>query len=521
MKSYLNMPDTRPLDVWGNPIGKPYEKKNWEDLTPDEMKADFEWKSDVLENLGEEIRCDTFYQDYLFRELYDGDLGEDYKVLLTEYDAEAGNKIHKVDVGDIPNYLHLNDVALSPCLFHKNWRRKKLLNYVSAFVLDIDKLRPAQLQRFFELFKEQRLLTPTFIANSGSGVHFYYLLDKMLPIDSVNHEANNLISEEIYARLYNDVKNKEKWKDAQKHWLGQDYRVVNSKTKLNQTSRIFKVGEVYTIEQLIEHYGVEIDRGKRFASKGMIKYAGNIAKTLGVDLPDFSDAAATYEFIRENKDAAWAARQERREKLAQKQAKKKRKTDTTKKNGTWYQKTLIYSRDHTQAGFRFSSMKALALIASIESVPRDVFINDIRELAAYWATFDWKGDEFNQRNVEAIIRFFGKAGGYKAKSETLEEWLGYEFKRIGRKTNGRSQKDHLERARKVQEVDYPNGEWRYRGGRPKGNSEPKQIVLKWREARPDGRKCDCIRETGLSKPTVYRWWEEQTTTGGQNEKENK
>ena len=23
---------------------------------------------------------------------------------------------------------------------------------------------------------------------------------------------------------------------------------------------------------------------------------------------------------------------------------------------------------------------------------------------------------------------------------------------------------------------------------------------------PDGKKADCIRDTGLSKPTVYKWW---------------
>lgn len=30
----------------------------------------------------------------------------------------------------------------------------------------------------------------------------------------------------------------------------------------------------------------------------------------------------------------------------------------------------------------------------------------------------------------------------------------------------------------------------------------------YRELFPEGRKADCIRDTGLSKPTVYRWWKE-------------
>lgn len=33
-----------------------------------------------------------------------------------------------------------------------------------------------------------------------------------------------------------------------------------------------------------------------------------------------------------------------------------------------------------------------------------------------------------------------------------------------------------------------------------------KIVEEWQRQHPDGKKADCIRETGLSKPTVYKWW---------------
>ena len=499
-KRYLNPPDTRPLDDWGNPIGKPYEKKDWGELTPDEMILDFEWKSDILAAFGEEVSGDTFYQDYLFRELYSGEL-EGYKVLLTEYDAEEKNKINKVDVDEICDFLHLNDVAISPCLFHNNWRRKALLNYISAFVLDIDKLRPKQLQRFLRLFEEGRLLMPTFISNSGSGVHFYYLLDKMLKIDSARNEANNLAATAIYRCLYDDVIKKEKWKDAQRHWLGQDYRVVNSRTKLNQISQIFKTGRVYTFDELIAHYDIQVDREKHYATKKMIRYAENIAKDLGLQDPDYTDAKVTYEFIAENKDAAYLARVERRRLRAEKE--NRRKNKKFKKPGTWYSNTLFHMRDHTAPGFRFSSMKALAIIAFKEKVSREKFLSDVRELTTYWESYDWGGDEFNTKNVEAIERLFDNALKYaNTSSETLEEWLGYEFKRIGSKKNGRTRHEHLERARAVQDVDYPNGEWRNKDGAPSKSS----MVQEWRREHPEGKPMDCVRATGMDKNTVYKWW---------------
>ena len=39
-----------------------------------------------------------------------------------------------------------------------------------------------------------------------------------------------------------------------------------------------------------------------------------------------------------------------------------------------------------------------------------------------------------------------------------------------------------------------------------GRHNVADTVIEWRKAHPDGKKADCIKETGLSKPTVYKWW---------------
>ena len=41
------------------------------------------------------------------------------------------------------------------------------------------------------------------------------------------------------------------------------------------------------------------------------------------------------------------------------------------------------------------------------------------------------------------------------------------------------------------------------GGRP----SQEQTVREWQELHPDGKKADCIRETGLAKHTVYKCWQ--------------
>ena len=67
------------------------------------------------------------------------------------------------------------------------------------------------------------------------------------------------------------------------------------------------------------------------------------------------------------------------------------------------------------------------------------------------------------------------------------------------KRNYRKRSIHLERARAVQAIDYPNNSWA-------GRNSKKVVVNQWQLDNPNGRKIDCVRETGLSKPTVLKWW---------------
>jgi len=52
-------------------------------------------------------------------------------------------------------------------------------------------------------------------------------------------------------------------------------------------------------------------------------------------------------------------------------------------------------------------------------------------------------------------------------------------------------------------MKYPDGTWRNKDGRPM----KQDIVAAWQLAHPDGKKIDCERETGLSRHTVLKWWQ--------------
>lgn len=79
---------------------------------------------------------------------------------------------------------------------------------------------------------------------------------------------------------------------------------------------------------------------------------------------------------------------------------------------------------------------------------------------------------------------------------------------IKNKRNGRSRRAHQVYRRGIKKIKMELGEdkdWN-KGGRPKGSGTSEHIVIEWRKNNPYGKKIDCVKETGLSKPTVYKWW---------------
>ncbi len=70
------------------------------------------------------------------------------------------------------------------------------------------------------------------------------------------------------------------------------------------------------------------------------------------------------------------------------------------------------------------------------------------------------------------------------------------------KRNGRTRVEHIKLMNFVRDEINHNTTWREGGGRPSQAA----TVETWRLSHPDGRKADCVRETGLSRSTVNRHW---------------
>ena len=199
--------------------------------------------------------------------------------------------------------------------------------------------------------------------------------------------------------------------------------------------------------------------------------------------------------------------------------------DAQKKYPEWYQKRVIEGRPRqtwtckkdlydwwirklsagAEQGHRYWCIMTLATYAKKCGVPRDVLENDAYGLIPLMNT---KGDEFTEDDVlHALVAYTDSYITYPI--DTIVNRTGIPIEK--NKRNGRKQAVHMKIMSSTRDILYPDGAWRNKAGRPKGSGTAEQTVREWQESHPDGKKADCIRETGLSKPTVYKWWAEYSS----------
>jgi hypothetical protein len=124
---------------------------------------------------------------------------------------------------------------------------------------------------------------------------------------------------------------------------------------------------------------------------------------------------------------------------------------------------------------------------------------------------DQEDNHFTEDDVIAALKVFDekKMDGKTSKTFTREYISNMTGVRIEKnKRNGRKQADHLLRMRTVQKLDYPNGEWRNKEGKPKGSGTKKQLIKDYVVKHPETKISDIAKELGISRTTVYKYYDE-------------
>lgn len=434
----------------------------------------------ALESLFEEVNYKDFYRDiFPIGSLEQKGVYEEGKYNAIARSIKVGkNRTERYIVTDdldvLDDLVESNDFCIiRPISFIGKSAKSDNARMMYAMAIDLDGINSKKNFDFLihQINNGHNMLAfvwglpmPTYLVSSGTGIHLYYVFEKPIPM------FKNVVKE--LAKL----KKRLTWQawtqgasalsdNVQYESLFQGFRMVGTITKNGVRCRAFKVGNKVTIEYLNKYvpdeYQVE-----------SIVYQSNLPLKVAKELyPEW------YE-----------------KRIVNKQPK-----------GFWVCKKDLYDwwirklKEGATEGHRYWCIMTLCTYAKKCGVSREVLEADAYGLIPFMNTL---GSAFTEDDVlHALQAYDDSYITYPIK--TIEERTDIKINR--NKRNGRKQATHLKIARFTLETMNEEQEKALQG-RPKGSSKQKKLVEEWQKSHTDGKKADCIRDTRLSKPTVYRWW---------------
>lgn len=418
----------------------------------------YEEKNDVLEQFGEPVSAWTLYEDIF------GDMERLMPIVVIDEDEQK--HMMKMSIASAVDMAEgRNDVLMGGCTYFKEYVSKQTARDIHAFIIDMDNVYSGILLRAFQndwaTATGTPLPMPTYIVNSGIGLHLYFVLDEPLP--HFKRNAENI--DKLYRELAEQQTTKRNYLRRQVQWFGQDFRMAGGCGKDMWLNKAYRVGNKWGADELAAACGLDIHFSKR-GENWKSNVNGEVRKSKG---------------------------------------KPRQKRQGWHTNRAFYDSALRQCHEKSVEGWRYTSMCALVVIAWKCNVSYDEVEDDLYSLLP----------EFNknaQRRVrDSEVRSALKMYNDKAmltQRERLEDWQGWKYEpEITRRKKPLKQKQHLILARNQLAM------MKEMGIASQGRKSKKVEVMEWRNEHPLGRKSDCMRETGLSKATVYKWWNRSVDNG--------
>lgn len=336
-----------------------------------------------------------------------------------------------------------------------------------AMIIDFDGVTDKLLNNFlhgafskdFDIYP-----VPNYIALSGHGIHLYYIFEEPIPLYPNIKLQLKALKYALIERIWNKYTSEEEHKQFQ--GINQGFRVIGGKTKIPGVRvRAFRINQhPYSLTQL------------------------------GRYIPEES---------RVDESKLW-----KESKMSLAEAKKKypewyeRKVLNKEPRGYWQCKEDLYQwwirKIKAGAAYhhRYFNIMCLAIYGvkcgkSYEEVEADAlelmpFLNDINP-----------ADPFTEYDIRSAMECFDMRY-CTFPIDDIVKISGISIEK--NKRNGRKQAEHIKLMNYIRDEINQNRDWRYI------QPSAEQQIKEYLELHPNARKCDVIKDLGLSKPTVYKWW---------------
>lgn len=399
--------------------------------------------------------------------------------------SPGDNKTKRFTVTDdlevIDNLAKTDDFCImSPISYAGKARKSSNARYMYALAIDLDGVKTQKQLDFFllQISRGDEMLSfiwglpkPTYLVSSGTGIHLYFVFDEPVPLYPSLVEQLEVLKERLTWQAWTQGAS-ELSKQVQYESLFQGFRMVGTITKNGKRCRAFKYGDKVNLEYLNSYVPDEY-RVKQL----------NYSSSLSLE-----EAKAKY--------PEWY----------------ERRVIQGRKKGTWTASKAVYDwwlarfRGTVEVGHRYWCVMTLATYAKkcgvdLETLERDAYglVDELNSLS--------KEDPFTADDVLHALQAYDDSY-ITYPIDTIVTRTGIPIEK--NKRNGRKQSLHLKLARANRDIlceERGKVDWREGNGRP----DKAKIVEDWRKENPDGTKAECIRATGLSKPTVLKWWDGNKT----------
>ena len=409
---------------------------------------------------------------------------------------DGGKNKHRLllkDDEETMAFLENRDFAImSPVTYVGRTNSYRNARFLYAFAIDLDGVGVGEVQMLLRGMTTGVYPVANIIVNSGHGIHVYYLLERPLEMYETRLNVLNKLKRGLTKIVW--LVSTLGAERAQVQSVVQGFRVPGTKTKFGKPIRAFWNNDapLHTPEELNSFLGRTF--GLDDNEMGLLK-----------EKIPYNPSRVTLKEAKERWPEWYASRV----------IGKKRVGKKWKLNRGLYEWWLNILKDGQQVEVHHRYWCILTLVVySVKcGVPREEVEADALALVP---SFDRKtktvDNPFTEDDVSDAMRAYDEEYN-KWPLKVIETTTGIRIERNRR--NGRKQAVHLRGARALRDINCEERgieRWDINCGRKKetaDNSPHAAIVREWREKNPDSKnKSKCASETGLSRPTVHRWWNE-------------
>lgn len=425
-----------------------------------------------LQEQGEEHYNDGKYNGVIIEitdEKYKDKKGRDRNVVKKHILTDDLDKIDEVCTRD-------NFCLMSAVSYYGKHRFNDNARNMYALVIELDGLlvkdgkQVGIVNLFHQIEVIERIPKPTYIVSSGNGLHLYYVLEKALPLFKNVFEQVERLKKELTRIIWFDGITSLS-DDVQYEPITQGFRVVGTATKKKDKeirARAFETGEKVSIEYLNEFVNDE-SKVTEFTYKSKLTLSQ--AKK---EYPEWYDKRIE----KQEEKGSWTCNRAVYE---------------------WWKQKIYYG---AKCGRRYWCLRVLSIYGAKCGVDYQEVEDDVFSYLDFMDSMTKEGfDPFTEYDCIKAL------DGYQS------NWKTYPIDNIIHRTGihiEKNKRNYQKQEWHLEDIRSKKANMKRRGQKfknPEGRPSKEQIVKQWKIENPNGKKADCIRDTGLTKPTVYKWWE--------------